>query len=636
MKKKLSIVCIICVVSILFTGCTNPIDQLKSKIGKKDDASTEETTDSTGNYTADDWSIAGGPYSKGSVNTFDTIVTLPPEQAAAVSTTGILDETGALVDSLPTDVVGEHTVSLVAQMSDGTKVAADYTYTVEEGSIEALPDEIKNNLKEGTWILVNAPYLDESGETKQVSYNSSIISLEGALNISQTSTDEVKWVSYVLPKAAEETLAANGLSPLRTPMSVITMRGLINNDSTGMSADQNLTNMVDAYDELFKLSTEDTEYTFYDIDGTVYPLKKAVTTFNASEDDKRVECYYISNDTEYILFIPTTAGGLSTGAQSIDAQSSSLPGYDASKTYTKEELETMIKSAVTDSGKMFDLDANTRVEDNVKLLVFNAVLGDATPFAGGEVPADNENSDPDEVDGEAPSAHQLTYAEKYPSLYTWPKNPNGNIYRPWVYEILDQTTIASSIWLGSEGKYFYGAANSSDSTTPTTVNDSSNSSSTSGSETTGGDSASTSNYVVLGTGNSKLEFRTSANSGVVITDASQDGTKLQFTYKGNTYFMMTTNENEIAGQLNGDACLYSTEYFYEGKWSAEAQQSYSVGSYQITPYLILYKDESGSTQHKGAYLMAIKKGGAYYELFASSIDKSASIMDEILKTCLTN
>ena len=634
MKRKISIILILTmVVSMLLTGCSNPLDKFKKD---EDEVSTEIIEENT-NVTL----TGTGSYMVGDIVTVDDVISIDESVAGNVTNKVFLSDTGSLLEQLDTSEAGEFTVNVVVEFIDAEGWQSQYTYVVEEPESK-LPDNVKANFESaddigvyGELSIVNKDGWQYQEDTVTLTVGD--VEIKPGVYYYDTANSSDIGYAYIREYASmDETkdVLRSELSTLfgLTLMSTTSPESIEELEKSDIEID---TESSDIWNNFIGPMVTEEELdipgtTLYGVDGTTY--NSAVTAvyldlsfmneeyqhvlyaykqyFNINDKiyeityfgDKEEEDYNI--DEEDITFVDVTAdiiaeGGLKEHLTKVYSSNPSLAesAYKRLVTNSLSSVDMLSDAVIVGT---YEKESNEeRVEDNT-------------------VSVDAEAEEEETVSGMVGNV-KPTYQSKHPELYTWPESDTK--YRKWIYVIGEGVTYTGSIILP-------------DGTVLSTENGDSVDSSNGGAVTGGGSDNGNTSYdnetVVSLVSNYGTYYVSNSNmTSVLIDTANSSSSVAVLSYNNNKYYIETARAANISNYQQN--CIYSTSTMSNGSFEVEAVDSKAVTTSvgRIVPYTISYTDFNNKKQTKG-YMAVYNINNDYLVIYADNMDADTSTMVELL------
>lgn len=629
MKRKFTLILTIIVVAGIFlTGCdTSKIPFLNKGVSGTEDVPISQESRAYVSGT--------GIYNMGDMIVFEDIVTIDEEYAGDVIGSVIMKD-GQECSNLPTDTAGENSAIIAVEFLDGFTWSAEFAYIVEgtEESYDAIfSDSINESLKSDDWAIIDVGSYSNMRNGK-VSYSiDKNLDVQVGDGMSVSYPAEKHWEFILLTSSEEEMLASNGVSPLRTSISSIVFKSLLNMSVSfdeGSYTDQDKQRMEwisQAIDDLVTVSTMQTEMVVYKDDGSTLPVKVANVYYpQECGVDYIVQCYYVDYDVDCRLVMyyisesgPFTVDSIINSDEEIDFES-----YDECKQFVKDYIVEYVQNTHNPSSDA--LNSMICLTDSMVLGDVSEYISVAAPTQGassGEVSVGEPNDEEGELLGAIANA-RLTYAQMYPDLYIWPFNENGDEYRKWTYTIDNGVSFIGSIWLGKEGRYF-------NSEEDMLASQGGSGSGGSGGVSTPVDHGNVSQSASIITRYGTYVFSNSKLPQVTINTDKSTNNIINLEYDGNKYYIESASASTI--QNYKSACIYSMSQFGSEDYSVDEYRTTTTDIGVLTEYTIQYFDMAGAKKDVG-YMVVYNINNDYLVIYADNFDNDTSMMRQMIMNML--
>lgn len=653
MKKKFALVLTMLLLVTSITGCSMPSFGNK---GEEESPSDSEVV--TTFMTAKE----GIEIEDGTVVSVDTIVDIDPAKAGEVSQLVIMMPDGSVSTEFETSGEGPVTVTVVVEYIDGTSESVDVTLTVTgKDVLELMSDNLKNNVLNYDWDVLTVPVYN-STDSFSVSHSEKLTlrvdetTLSDGVSFEGSTSEEMSWVVIGLTKSDEEALATEGNSPLRNTTNLNKMLDML---AMFMSMDTDLgeestelANKMIEYlkqfmQEIVKVSSEVTDYVMYDEEGTSYPVKVVYHTVDGQEYgygiNKYPVIYYVDyTDTTRLLFTDSTVevGEWQTPDEEQEEESGAPFELEDFKTMTYDEFKTAMTS--TPDGWSMVSDMYTEKTPTIGDMVDNIILGSyeavkpAEEVQESEQPEVTETPAEQTVEVETPTEEikeetttsankRVTYAQKYPQLFTWQNSEDAATYRRWYYIINDSTSFVGTI------RYPDGTVIEGDEVFDEGFRY----------DTTNGEESNRNDYREDGqkiqtykiTSNYETYTVTTANTSrtldVLTSESTSDRAVIK--YGDNRFYIQTVRPYDISSFMT--TSFYSTSNYQGGEFTVKEGSSNQVKQTdygKIVPYTVTYKNTKGTSVTE-QYMAIYNINNDYLVCYADNLTGTDDLFSRLLE-----
>lgn len=233
-----------------------------------------------------------------------------------------------------------------------------------------------------------------------------------------------------------------------------------------------------------------------------------------------------------------------------------------------------------------------------------------------------------------------TYAERYPTIYTWPNNTTK--YRRWIYMITEDTDFVGTITLPT-GEVYKGEGTLNVPQDPIDNNDGMNMEGVQSTPSSYVPMSSDKNLSDLGIGveNKHVDTfeYTGSTTGIKVTNSTINNmtfvgeksspTILTTTFNNNIFYFETASAKQVIEYMTSS--LYDTQKFKNGKFVVkEDPLVVKTDAGVITNYTIRYTDLN-NYEIERPYMSVYKVGKEYIVAYAQKMETQQYIFSELLK-----
>ncbi len=637
MKRIKLVSLILCAVFIMCTlsGCAAPKLPFFNKDEPEESSPVEQPMEDTRAVIT-----ASGVHNKDDVVVFTDIVTV--DSSLSDSVVGmVIYVNNAEVTELPTSAPGQFSAIVAVEFADGSTWSGEYSYSVEDNGPQ-FPDDITNALSELDWEVINLTSETEGAIATVTTVTGVPVPVQIGDGMSFTS-DSAHWEIMLLSNTEEEYLANNGVSPLRTSMTSIFVKSMIEFAGSMVEdeepqepqteydeAMQYMQWISQATDELISVTTSETDMLMYKADGSSVPVKVATVDYPAESGVAGVvQCFYVDYDSSsriLMTYVPAMSPTY------IDVTNSDTDEERDEYPETYEEVKQEVLTGLLESLSTFN-NPTSDANREMGLLCSRMIIGDASSLIPEKAPAEGEQSgesyatpEPtdnpeDELTGAIADA-RMTYAQRNPDLFTWPSNESGDEYSRWVYTIEEGTSFIGSIWLGREGRYFNSEedilASQGGAGTGTAIGTGA-----------GGEQGNQAASIITRYGT--YLFSNASMPEVKIDYDKSTNNVIHLEYMNNKYYIESVSASTIQNYIS--SCIYSTSQFGSKDYSVDESRSTDTDKGKVTEYEIQYFDMTGSKKVAG-YMVVYNINNDYLVIYADNLDNDTSKMQQMITKML--
>lgn len=353
--------------------------------------------------------------------------------------------------------------------------------------------------------------------------------------------------------------------------------------------------------------SENTSYEIMDVDGNMHPVTAYYVVYNGTvfggDVSKIYTAYSFTDNDGHVLVYECGIQDL------IYAMLTPEDTEKEAKDYTKWQTETYPNGFIS-------ADVTTVAASNVDTIfttLKDSMLIGELNIESQEVTVDNGEGQGEVPEGEVDIVlHGSTYAELHPEIYNWPEN--RLVYRRWIWTVTEETQYVGIIYDRETGEEYIGngtIVGYTDNPTEPTDN----------THTGNGSDA------LLVTASATYRISNQANNAYKILSSESSSSSVVVEYDNVKYFIQPITARGITSAINSQ-CLFSTNLFRDGQWSAYQGDS-KVNTYgEAQVYMIRY-DETGSQMQVSRGYFATFKVDNDYLIIKSDAPCSEEILMQI-------